>query len=177
MMKYGIKYTEGSPIMSITRFRNGVLAEGFQEITKEKYDDLVKKKQEDPYGTYDGQSFVNEPLAQRTERVNAQAFKNELLSIDADTRKRIEDGFIFDGHTFSMSQNAQINWNNIASMYSIGLFPTTEGLNVSIKDDVSTYYVLTYENVIPFLTAYKDKKMTELEVGRANRMAVYQQHQ
>ena len=85
-MKYGIKYTSGDPVMSIARFKTGVISLGFEEITKSKYDELRKKKGDDAYGVYDGTSFI--PETQSSKETRESSFNTAKMDAQSKLKKQ-----------------------------------------------------------------------------------------
>lgn len=75
--------------------------------------------------------------------------QNELKSIDVETSQKLMEGFKFDEHIFSLSTNAQLNWQNI--VYSLNLSPDHE-FEISTLNDGE--YVLKYEDINLFRDAY-----------------------
>jgi len=80
--------------------------------------------------------------------------------IDEVSRLIIDQGFVFDNKTFSMSLTAQINWSNIPLLPDAA-FP----IPISTKDE-SVYY-LTLANKINFYLAAVSAKTTPLFSGSA----------
>ena len=78
--------------------------------------------------------------------------------IDAKTESLIEVGFVFGGHTFSMSTNAQINWSNFPNIPD-ALFP------LNIMDIVDNLYVLSLANKMNFYLTALGFKNTQLQSG------------
>ena len=72
-----------------------------------------------------------------------QLISESIDLVDEWTSNSIKAGFIFDGHLFSMSENAQINWSNIQNLPE-SVFPLTLGC----KDN--SVYVLSYEKLNDF---------------------------
>lgn len=82
-------------------------------------------------------------------------------AIDERTQELIFAGFTFDSKSFSMSNFAQLNWNDIKSNTVDYTFP----LEIPTKD--SYKYSLTQGNVNGFWTAKEDHKWAHLDSGRA----------
>lgn len=77
--------------------------------------------------------------------------------IDENTQYLISLGFPFDGHTFSMSLTAQINWSNFPNLPD-ALFPLTiidinEGPYIcALADKMNFYYAALNAKNIPLQT-------------------------
>lgn len=78
--------------------------------------------------------------------------------IDINTQELISKGFIFDGHTFSLSITAQINWSNMLNVPD-QMFP----LNVIDKYD--GLYILDLSNKVNFYYAALNGKNQHLQSG------------
>jgi len=78
--------------------------------------------------------------------------------IDMNTQYLITQGFAFDGHTFSMSLTAQINWSNFPNIPD-SLFPLTV---IDIAEDP---YVCTLANKMPFYYTALNEKNSLLQSG------------
>lgn len=103
-----------------------------------------------------GTSIVNEitldTVITNHEEVSLEEYKElRYIEIDNKTVELINEGFIFDTHTFSLSYAAQLNWTNIkanADMLNAGgFFPIT------VSTSNNEQYSLTYANMIPFWMA------------------------
>lgn len=88
--------------------------------------------------------------------------------VDDRTKELLAEGFRFDGHTFSMSLEAQTNWQWIAIYRPSLTFP----LEISAAD--GTVYPLTGPNVAGFLAAYSTHLLGTLAAGHALRKQVNQ---
>jgi hypothetical protein len=75
--------------------------------------------------------------------------ERELYDLDFEAKVKIKEGFSFDNNSFSLSSNAQLNWQNIMSMKQMGLF---QNLEISTKDNQP--YLLTEDKVVLFIKAY-----------------------
>lgn len=101
-----------------------------------------------------------------TESLNLDSYKKNLIElIDEKSIKKINQGFRFDGKTFSLSLSAQINWSNLLFLPE-SFFP----VNLSTKDD--DIYVLTYSNVQLFYQAALSGKNTPLQEGNVLKQQV-----
>ena len=80
------------------------------------------------------------------------------IEIDVRTQELIAQGFTFDGHTFSMSTNAQINWSNFPNLPD-GLFPLT------VMDKNDAVYVLALADKLNFYLSALNFKNTQLQSG------------
>ena len=86
-------------------------------------------------------------------------YKTNLIeSQDKKTESLILTGFIFDGNTFSLSINAQINWSNLLNIPQ-AMFP----LKLSTKND--NIYVLNFNNVQNFYFTALGRKNECLQLG------------
>jgi hypothetical protein len=86
--------------------------------------------------------------------------------IDAKTETLIKLGFVYDSETFSMSENAQINWTNLKLLESALTWP----VELTTVDD--TAYSLSQANLDAFMSAALTHKQTQLDSGRALKVAV-----
>ncbi len=80
--------------------------------------------------------------------------------IDAKTRQKIEEGFIFNGELFSLSEHAQLNWIGIKASLDILTFP----IEVSTKG--RSKLILTEVDSIPFCLMALGTKQYWLDTGR-----------
>ena len=109
-------------------------------IKDKKVYSFPKKLSEDEYT-----KFYNGELEGFYEREHVEYdiipdLKQEVIDkIDVFIQEKIFKGFDFDGKTFSMSVNAQLNWSNMLNIPD-ELFP----LNVTTKNDGN--YILTLPN-------------------------------
>lgn len=87
-----------------------------------------------------------------------QLISESIDLVDEWTSNSIKEGFKFDNHLFSMSENAQINWSNIRNLPE-SVFPLTLGC----KDN--NVYVLTYEKLNDFYNTSLMFKMSLLKRG------------
>ena len=81
-----------------------------------------------------------------------------------ETQIEVYKGFEFDDYTFSLSQNAQLNWQGLLLLHQAGLFEDQE---ISTKMDES--YLLVKEKLPGFITAGKEKLTAALAAGRAKK--------
>jgi len=91
------------------------------------------------------------------------SFQNDLSLkvIDKDTSSEISKGFDFDGKKFSLSINAQLNWQRILGLHLLGDFVDTD---ISTLDSKS--YTLKTTDVVSFTKAGSGKILNELQIGR-----------
>lgn len=91
---------------------------------------------------------------------NRDDILNQVLNqIDQTTRSMIDIGFSFDGHHFSLSQYAQLNWTALNANYLrtliqpeiAGILWPVDGMPIS-TDDNGTYY-LTIDKANDFFAA------------------------
>jgi len=87
-----------------------------------------------------------------------QLISESIDLVDEWTSNSIKEGFKFDNHLFSMSENAQINWSNIQNLPE-SVFPLTLGC----KDN--SVYVLAYEKLKDFYNTSLIFKMSLLRRG------------
>lgn len=78
--------------------------------------------------------------------------------IDSATSYLISQGFVFDGHTFSMSLTAQINWSNFPNLPD-ALFPLT------VIDILEEPYICPLANKMPFYYTALNYKNQFLQSG------------
>lgn len=87
--------------------------------------------------------------------------------IDMKTAGLISVGFAYDGANFSLSANAQKNWDSLKTSKNDYSFP----LDIStIDNDV---YSLTNSNVQSFWVAARDAVKTQLDSGRILKKAIF----
>ena len=84
--------------------------------------------------------------------------KLRYLEIDSTTSYLIAEGFAFDGQTFSMSVNAQINWTNFPNLPD-SLFPLTI---IDIQEDP---YICSLANKMNFYYTALNWKNQFLQSG------------
>jgi hypothetical protein len=84
--------------------------------------------------------------------------KARYVEIDTKTAQLIGAGFPWDGHTFSMSINAQINWSNFPNLPD-AIFP------LNIMDILENLYVLSLANKTNFYLTALNFKNTQLQSG------------
>lgn len=84
--------------------------------------------------------------------------------IDKKTKELISAGFTYDSETFSMSEQAQLNWKDLVN-------------NTSWPKDISTLdhntYSLTEANKDSFLTAYRAERDGLLDSGRDLQKSIF----
>jgi len=80
------------------------------------------------------------------------------VEIDQQTQFLINQGFVFDGHTFSMSLTAQINWSNFPNLPD-QLFP------LNIVDKFEDIYVLALADKMNFYLSALNYKNAQLQSG------------
>lgn len=94
-----------------------------------------------------------------TSSMSLEELKNyRYAEIDKKTSELITQGFTFDGHTFSMSTNAQINWSNFPNLPD-GLFPLT------VMDIMEEVYSLALADKLNFYLSALNYKNTQLQSG------------
>lgn len=96
-----------------------------------------------------------------TSSMSLEELKNyRYAEIDKKTSELIAQGFTFDGRTFSMSTNAQINWSNFPNLPD-GLFP------LSINDINEDSYSLALADRLNFYLSALNYKNAQLQSGSA----------
>jgi len=95
---------------------------------------------------------------------NNKDIKN--VAIDKRTKELILEGFTFDSETFSLSEFAQLNWNDIKTSTTDYTFP------LEIPTLNSYKYSLTQGNVNGFWDAKKTAIWGHLDSGRALNVSV-----
>jgi hypothetical protein len=94
---------------------------------------------------------------------------DKIIKIDEKTQSKIFEGFTHNGHTFSLSQNAQQNWSALMTYLVAGklVFP----YNVTTYDDDE----YTIQNVQEFETFINTAFYTvsyQIQYGRALKVAI-----
>ena len=87
--------------------------------------------------------------------------------IDYNTGRLISAGFTFDGVQFSLSANAQQNWDSIKTSKSDYSFP------LDITTIANDTYSLTNPNVQAFWVAARDAVKDQLDSGRILKKAIF----
>jgi len=87
--------------------------------------------------------------------------------IDGKTVAMILPGFVYDTHTFSLSSNAQSNWNILKAQEAEFTWP------VEISTIWNDAYILTQANLAAFWTAGKDAVKGHLDSGRTLKKSIY----
>lgn len=90
----------------------------------------------------------------------------KIKQIDLKTYQLIGSGFIYDGNSFSLSPNAQLNWLGIKALETLISFP----LDITTMSDSS--YTLTANNVNTFVGTAVYVVQTALTNGRTLKLAV-----
>jgi hypothetical protein len=106
-----------------------------------------------PQFALEGDSFDFEALKWRVDKVaELESVKqNKITAIDAKTAELIQHGFEFENAIFSMSDNAQKNWNALATGLALKKLPFP--YPISTKDEA--IFILTSEaHLNSFLDAY-----------------------
>ena len=128
---------------------------------------LLKKENFDPqtqdFSFIDGEISINDNSDKKVQYEQA-LYREKIAVIDRDTQREVVKGFSFDGHTFSLSQNAQLNWQGLLLLHQVGLFEDQE---ISTKMDES--YLLVKEKLLGFITAGKEKLTAALAAGRTKK--------
>ena len=107
---------------------------------------------------------ANEALS----NVKTQQHTYACIDIDSETSDMISRGFEFDNHVFSLSKSAQLNWNRILSMFSLGLLSSKTEISTKNND----VYILTSEQVKPFAEAYHNAIESVLKHSRKQKLNI-----
>jgi hypothetical protein len=103
-----------------------------------------------------------------TSSLSLEALKeHRYLEVDIRTAELISVGFVFDGQTFSLSANAQRNWDSIKTSKPDYSFP----LDITTIDNNT--YSLTNANVQAFWVAARDVVKSHLDSGRALKKSIF----
>lgn len=123
-------------------------------------DELPSKKESEKYQLTNGKLLVVNK--DESDLLIDEKEKRQLACkiIDAETRNAIAEGFQFDGKHFSLSQNAQLNWQMLGFLHQAGEF-----IDTTIPTITSESYLLTAANVLDFVKAVNTKIATELQLG------------
>lgn len=145
-----IKYSDGSfyPIWWIEFIITDVdqAPPGYQLMSQEDYTDYLIDTE------LARENFLNENVAIPNAKIEKYNY------IDTNTGLLINNGFTFAGLTFSLSQNAQINWSNILQLPEEA-FP----INVmSVNEDI---YSLSLANRMNFYLSAVNGKNIPLQSG------------
>lgn len=87
-----------------------------------------------------------------------EAIENKIKEIDSNTETLIFRGFEYNGLTFSLSTNAQINWSNLPNLPEF-IFPLT----ILSKNDEP--YELAYNEMMNFYLSAVNGKNSHLQSG------------
>lgn len=136
----------------------GVLAE--KDLPKEVYG--ICEKTLDSAGNLVPVSATVLAMAKAEFEAEEKAAKSE--TIDAETGQAIAAGFAFDGQTFSLSSNAQLNWNRLWLAHQANVFTDQE---VATKSDGT--YLLKKAKVSDFVKAAHKAVTDALKAGRTKK--------
>lgn len=100
-------------------------------------------------------------LATAKAEFEAEEKATKSKNIDSETGQAIAAGFAFDGQTFSLSQNAQLNWNRLWLAYQSNIFNNQE---VATKSGGT--YPLETAKVLDFVKAANKAVTDALKAGR-----------
>lgn len=89
----------------------------------------------------------------------------KVAAVDARTREIIAAGFSFDGNSFSLSQQAQMNWLGLVTLQDLFAWP------MGVTNDADATYTLSHENLIPFIAAGSGVVAAAVGSGRALKVA------
>ena len=118
-------------------------------------------KQEQLFFVRDGKTGVLSKLELPESFIESLMSQKLKEKIDKDTAQRISKGFDFDGHTFSLSQNAQLNWQGLLLLHQSGIFESQE---ISTKEGAT--YLLKKEQLMDFIKAGSSVVTHALKIGR-----------
>lgn len=97
-----------------------------------------------------------------------------MNQVDERSAEIIGAGFIFDGHMFSLSQNAQLNWNSLKTLINSGDIGPEDPITVStMNPENDTYTIQPSGRFMFFGLAFTTVKAI-LDSGRAIRTAMKQ---
>lgn len=91
------------------------------------------------------------------ERQLQQSIKN----IDKEIQNKILEGFTFKDNLFSLSQNAQINWQGLLGLYNSNVFG--ESQIISTKDNKT--FILKKEDLLEFILTGKQAILDAMNYG------------
>ena len=92
----------------------------------------------------------------------------QLFKIDAKSQRLISNGFSHGGQMFSLSLNAQSNWNALLTIHLAGMLAFPH--NVTTKDD-HIYVIADAVELVAFIGAAMGTVESHLESGRALKTA------
>ena len=137
---------------------NGVLAE--KDLPKEIYG--ICEKTLDSAGNLVPVSAA--VLATAKAEFEAEEKATKSKTIDSETEQAIAAGFAFDGQTFSLSPNAQLNWNRLWMAHQANVFKDQDvatkqgGTYLLKKAKVSDFVKAGHKAITDALTAGRTKK-------------------
>lgn len=107
--------------------------------------------------------LVEGEIVEQTDAEKLPAAKSaKRLLIDVETQEAIYAGFTFDGHHFSLSDNAQRNWLALAEQVRTGNL----ALPYSVSTSSDTQYLLTGDQFSNFIAAAFTKPSIAIGTGR-----------
>ncbi len=86
---------------------------------------------------------------------------SDFHEIDQETSDTIKSGFTFNSLVFSLSLNAQLNWQSLFLLNQAGLYTDTEIATID-----SGIFNLTSNDVNSFFVAYTNELKASLKTGR-----------
>jgi len=113
------------------------------------------------YENIDWGSVIAVPKAELDNHYLSIQKIDKIKLIDSKTVTLIDNGFGFDGETFSLSSKAQMNWLGLKSLQSLLTFP----INITTMSDTS--YSLTEANLDLFVTTASGTVQYYLDSGRS----------
>lgn len=141
-------------ILNFTRDYSGVINIE-RELTEIEKSTLISQKIKENTIEY---YFIGDKI---DTSVSIYEIKERLISlVDQFTQSEITKGFVYNGRTFSMSTNAQINWSNLLSIPN-SMFP------IQIMDVNDEPFSLGLFEKEQFYYAYLNHKYSKLQQGNA----------
>lgn len=103
-----------------------------------------------------------------------EAIKSRINEVDIKSIQIIERGFSFDGSVFSLSQNAQLNWNSLKTLITSGDIGPDENIEISTKNSHNDAYILTPDKRTNFFGLAFITVKQVLNTGRSIRQQMKQ---
>lgn len=93
--------------------------------------------------------------------------EKKLKELDFNTSNLIKQGFSFDNNIFSLSSNAQLNWQNIMAMLNLDLYQDSKISTLDNKE-----YLLTKDLALDFIKSYYNRLNSILDDNRNNKIKI-----
>lgn len=90
-----------------------------------------------------------------------QELKQNIKNIDKQVQDKILEGFTFKDNLFSLSQNAQINWQGLFCLYNSNMFG--ESQIISTRDNKT--FMLKKEDLLEFILTGKQAILDAMQYG------------